>query len=121
MCMRCGRACTSISQKLELLLFHLVTEVLTGTEQIAAMQVVIVQSTAYGAPHLERRIEAFWRTWQRELEAMSNKEFAKQVFVHFFVRYGTKQRPSNSQSKLLSVSLKQLGLRRDLSLNREQE
>ena len=42
-----------------------------------------MQSTEHGAPHLERRIEAFWRTWQQELEAMSDEEFGKQVIAHF--------------------------------------
>ena len=44
-----------------------------------AAQVLIVQSNAHDAPHLERRIEAFLYTWQRELDAMSNKDFSKQV------------------------------------------
>jgi len=65
-----------------LLSLRSVTAVQPSREQTAAMQVVIVQSTAHGAPHLERRIEAFWRTWQQELEAMSDEEFAKQVANH---------------------------------------
>ena len=77
-------ASTDISNNLN---FFSITahDVQPSREHTAAVQVVIVQSTAHGAPHLERRIEAFWRTWQQELEAMSDKEFAKQVpnsFLH---------------------------------------
>ena len=55
------------------------SEATYGAMPCCARQVVIVQSTAYDAPHLERRIEAFWLTWRRELEAMSDEEFTKQV------------------------------------------
>ena len=44
-----------------------------------ASQVLIVQSNAHDAPYLERRIEAFLHAWQRELDAMSEEEFSKQV------------------------------------------
>ncbi len=42
-------------------------------------QVLIVQSNAHNAPYLERRIEAFLYVWQRELDAMTDEDFSKQV------------------------------------------
>lgn len=44
-----------------------------------AAQAFIIQSTEYGAAHLERRVESFLQQWASELGAMSDDEFAKQA------------------------------------------
>lgn len=43
------------------------------------LQAFIIQSTEYGAAHLERRVEAFLQQWSPELATMTDAEFAKQA------------------------------------------